>query len=35
PRVDDRHFDLNSVGDAHTLIESRQARGKVVIDVAG
>jgi NADPH2:quinone reductase len=34
PRVDARYFDLNSVDDAHALVESRQAQGKVVIDVA-
>ena len=34
PRVDARRFDLNSVDAAHALIESRQAQGKVVIDVA-
>jgi NADPH2:quinone reductase len=34
-RVDARRFDLHSVGDAHALIEKRQAQGKVVIDVAG
>lgn len=34
PRVDARDFDLESVGDAHALVESRQAQGKVVIDVA-
>ena len=34
PRVDARRFDLHSVGDAHALVENRQAKGKVVIDVA-
>jgi NADPH2:quinone reductase len=34
-RVDARRFNLHSVGDAHALIENRQAQGKVVIDVAG
>jgi NADPH2:quinone reductase len=33
-RVDARRFNLNSVGDAHALIQNRQALGKVVIDVA-
>lgn len=35
PRVDAHRFNLHSVGDAHALIENRQAQGKVVIDVAG
>lgn len=35
PRLDGRRFDLYSVGEAHALIESRQAQGKIVIDVAG
>ena len=35
PRVDTRRFDLYSAGDAHALIDNRQAQGKVVIDVAG
>lgn len=35
PRVDARHFDLNSVGDAYALVENRQAKGKIVIDIAG
>jgi NADPH2:quinone reductase len=35
PRLDPRRFDLSSVGHAHELLESRQAQGKVVIDVAG
>ncbi len=35
PRVDGRRFDLNSVDDAYALIESRQALGKVVIEIAG
>lgn len=34
PFVDARRFDLDSVADAHGLIERREARGKVVIDVA-
>lgn len=34
PRLDARHFDLASVDAAHALIEQRQARGKVVVDVA-
>lgn len=34
PFVDARRFDLGSVADAHGLIERREARGKVVIDVA-
>lgn len=33
PRVDPHRFDLGSVADAHALIESRQAKGKVVVDV--
>lgn len=35
PRVDARHFDLATIGDAHALLEQRQATGKVVIDIAG
>jgi len=34
PFVDAHRFDLDSVSDAHELIERREARGKVVIDVA-
>jgi len=34
-RVDARHFNLRSVGEAHALIENRKAQGKVVIDIAG
>jgi NADPH2:quinone reductase len=34
-RVDARRFNLHSVGEAHALIENRQAQGKVVIDIAG
>lgn len=34
PYVDIRHFTLDDVEAAHALLESRQARGKVVIDVA-
>lgn len=33
PRVDPRHFDLTTVGDAHAVLEQRQARGKLVIDI--
>lgn len=35
PFVDARHFNLDTVADAHALIERREARGKVVIDIAG
>ncbi|WP_445143559.1 zinc-dependent alcohol dehydrogenase family protein [Dyella sp. Tek66A03] len=35
PRIDPRRFDLTSVGDAHELLESGQAQGKVVVDVTG
>ena len=34
PLVDSRRFDLTSVAQAHLLVETRQARGKVVIDIA-
>ena len=34
PRIDPRRFDLSSVGDAHDLLESRQAQGKVVVDIS-
>jgi len=34
PFVDARRFDLDSVAEAHGLIERREARGKVVIDIA-
>jgi len=33
PRVDRRRFDLNTVADAHALVESREAEGKVVVDI--
>jgi len=34
PFVDARRFDLDSVAEAHALIERREARGKVVIELA-
>ncbi|QNK02120.1 zinc-dependent alcohol dehydrogenase family protein [Dyella telluris] len=34
PFVDPRRFDLASVADAYALIERREARGKVVVEVA-
>lgn len=33
PRLDPRRFDLETVGDAHALVESGQADGKLVIDI--
>lgn len=33
PRLDDRRFDLHSVGDAHALLEQKAARGKVIVDI--
>jgi hypothetical protein len=33
PLVDARHFDLTPVDDAYELQKSRQAQGKVVIDI--
>jgi len=33
PRVDRRRFALDTVADAHALVESRQAEGKVVVDI--
>lgn len=33
PRVDPRRFDLSSVADAYAVMDSRQAKGKVVVDV--
>jgi NADPH:quinone reductase len=33
PRLDPRCFNLETVGDAYDLIESRQADGKLVIDI--
>ncbi|MFC5525861.1 zinc-dependent alcohol dehydrogenase family protein [Rhodanobacter ginsengisoli] len=35
PQVDDRHFDLASVGEAHLLLGQREARGKLVVDING
>ncbi|MEO7129185.1 MAG: zinc-binding dehydrogenase [Rhodoferax sp.] len=35
PRVDSRHFDLNSVGDTHAQVEKQQVNGKIVINIAG
>lgn len=35
PIVDSRQFDLASVDDAYAFVESKQAHGKIVIDVAG
>jgi NADPH2:quinone reductase len=34
PFVDARRFDLDTVAEAHDLIERREAQGKVVIDIA-
>ncbi len=34
PRVDERRFTLDSAADAHAIVESGRAAGKVVIDVA-
>lgn len=33
PRLDPRRFDLETVGDAHALVESGQVDGKLVIDI--
>ncbi len=33
PMLDSRRFSLDDVGAAHTLVETRQAQGKVVITV--
>ena len=33
PVLDDRRFDLHSVADAHGLVASGQARGKIVVDL--
>lgn len=33
PRVDAKRFDLTSVAQAHAWVESRQAQGKVVVDI--
>jgi NADPH2:quinone reductase len=33
PFVDPHRFDLSTVADAHALIERREARGKVIVDV--
>lgn len=35
PMLDARQFDLAAVDDAYALIERRQARGKVVVDISG
>jgi hypothetical protein len=35
PILDPGVFDLSSVMDAHALVESGSARGKVVVTVAG
>jgi NADPH:quinone reductase len=34
PRVDPRHFDLETVDEAHRALEARNAVGKIVVDVA-
>jgi NADPH2:quinone reductase len=34
PKLDPRRFDLNSVSDAHALLEARQSTGKLVVDVS-
>jgi NADPH2:quinone reductase len=33
--LDAHRFGLDTVGEAYALIEQRQARGKVVIDIGG
>ncbi|MDK1491194.1 zinc-dependent alcohol dehydrogenase family protein [Sinorhizobium sp. 7-81] len=33
PKLDPRRFSLDTVADAHNLIENRQANGKLVIDI--
>ena len=33
PLLDSRHFGLDGIEDAYALVEQRQARGKVVIDI--
>ncbi len=35
PQIDDRHFDLTTVGEAHSLLGQREARGKLVVDING
>ena len=34
PLIDDTHFTLETVADAHRRIESGKAQGKVVVDIA-
>ncbi|MFZ6653907.1 zinc-dependent alcohol dehydrogenase family protein [Undibacterium sp. TJN19] len=34
PRMDSRHFDMQTVMDAHQLLETGKAEGKLVIDIA-
>jgi NADPH:quinone reductase-like Zn-dependent oxidoreductase len=34
PRLDPRHFTLNSVAEAHAAVEDRSADGKIVVDIA-
>jgi NADPH2:quinone reductase len=34
PKIDERRFSLDAVGDAHDAIASRTASGKIVIDIA-
>lgn len=33
PRLDSRHFNLETIADAHALVEGRLADGKLVIDI--
>jgi NADPH:quinone reductase-like Zn-dependent oxidoreductase len=33
PRLDPRHFSLDTIGQAHAAIESGTAAGKVVIEI--
>jgi NADPH2:quinone reductase len=35
PRLDPRHFDFETIEQAHALVESRAAAGKIVVDVGG
>jgi len=35
PRLDPRRFTLDTVAEAHTIVEGGTADGKIVIDVAG
>jgi NADPH:quinone reductase len=35
PLMDPRHFSMDTVEDAYGALESRNAKGKIVVDITG